>query len=250
LTQHPSNRGAPGRGTAAGVVLAGGSGTRLDAGENKAYLPLAGRCIASWALNALAAVPDVGPLLLVVRAQDRQRAQWVVEREVDAATVEIVLGGATRQESELNALRHLGGRIDAGLIDVVVIHDAARPLAHPTLVAGVIHAAREHGGALPAEPAEDLTAVDGDGLRVPDKRLSTVVRVQTPQAFAARPLLMAYEAAARARFVGTDTAETVQRFSDLPVQWIAGDPINFKITYPQDLLLAEAALAAASYRIT
>jgi 2-C-methyl-D-erythritol 4-phosphate cytidylyltransferase len=231
-------------------VLAGGNGTRFEADENKAYLPLAGRRIVSWAVNALAAVPGVDPLVLVVRPQDLDHARWVVEREIDARAVELVTGGATRQESELNALRHLAARIDAGRVDVVVIHDAARPLAHPTLVRGVIDAAREHGGAIPAEPAEDLTAVDDDGLRVPDKRLSAVVRVQTPQAFAAAPLLKAYEAAARAQFVGPDTAETVHRFSDLTVRWIAGDPTNFKITYPQDLLLAEAALAATDDRIS
>jgi 2-C-methyl-D-erythritol 4-phosphate cytidylyltransferase len=240
----------PGRGTAAGVVLAGGSGSRLGAGENKVYLPLAGRCVVSWALNALAAVAGVDPLVLVVRPEDRERARWVIDREVDAPAVELVTGGETRQESELHALRHLAGRIDAGAVDVVVIHDAARPLAQPTLVAGVIHAAREYGGAIPAEPVTDLAAVDDDGIRVPDERLRGVVRVQTPQAFAAAPLLAAYEAAARAAFVGPDTAETVQRFSDLAVHWISGDPVNLKITYPQDLLLAEAALAAANYRIT
>jgi 2-C-methyl-D-erythritol 4-phosphate cytidylyltransferase len=245
-----ASRRRPARATAAGVVLAGGSGTRFDAGENKVYLPLAGRSIVSWALNALAAVPDVDPLLLVVRPQDQQQAQWVIDREVDRPAVELVSGGATRQESELNALRHLAGRIDAGRVDIVVIHDAARPLAHPTLAAGVIHAARQHGGAFPAEFAEDLAAVDADGLRVHDQRLSTAVRVQTPQAFAAAPLLAAYEAAARAQFVGPDTAETVRRFSELSVHWIAGDPTNLKITHPQDLLLAEAALATANYRIS
>ncbi|GAA4705514.1 IspD/TarI family cytidylyltransferase [Phytohabitans rumicis] len=234
------------RARAAGVVLAGGSGARFRAEQNKAYLPLAGRSLASWSLRSLAATPDIGALVLVARQEDHRTARWIVEREVDDREVEVVWGGATRQESELNALRHLAGRIDAGEIDVVVIHDAARPLASPTLTAGVIHLAREHGGAIPCVPGEDLVEVDGDGA-VTGTHLRRLVRAQTPQAFAAEPLLTSYEAAARAGFVGTDTSSCLERFSTVKVHWLMGEAVNLKITYPQDLFLAEQILATAEY---
>jgi 2-C-methyl-D-erythritol 4-phosphate cytidylyltransferase len=66
------------------------------------------------------------------------------------------------------------------------------------------------------------------------------VRVQTPQVFAAAPLLEAYGRAAAAGFEGTDTASCVERFSALPVVHVAGEERNFKITYPHDLLVADA----------
>lgn len=233
---------------AAGVVLASGSGSRFGAGQNKAYLPLAGRSVASWALRSLAAAPEIGPLLLVARDEDHRHAQRVLQREADGREVELVTGGATRQESELNALRHLAGRIDAGAVDIVVMHDGARPLASSNLTAGVIHAARQHGGAIPAIPADDIAEVTDAGSTVGGV-LPGLVRAQTPQAFAAGDLLNAYEAAARAGFVGTDTASCIEQFSDVTVRWIFGEPHNVKITYAEDLFLAEQILAGSGYRL-
>jgi 2-C-methyl-D-erythritol 4-phosphate cytidylyltransferase len=230
---------------AAGVVLASGYGSRVGAELNKVYLPLAGRSLVSWSLDAIGGVPDIRVLVLVIRSQDREYADWVLDREVDRADVEIVHGGSTRQESELNALRHLAERIGSGLIDTVLIHDAARPLVSTELVTSVLRAARAHGGAIPGLPRDDLISVTPEGNRVTGAALSNVVAVQTPQGFWAGPLLAAYERAAAEDFVGTDTAACMAKFSDIPVRCIAGEQRNFKITYPGDLLLAEEVLAGA-----
>src|SRR5699024_4666915 len=96
-------------GRAAGVVLAGGSGTRVGAGLNKAFLPLAGRSIAAWGLNTLAAVEGVGPLVFVGRPDDLEHARFGDARETDVP-LEIITAGETQQESELMALRHLADR--------------------------------------------------------------------------------------------------------------------------------------------
>src|SRR5690606_9556417 len=101
------------RGRAAGVVLAGGSGTRVGAGINKAFLSLAGRSIAAWGLNTLASVEGIGYLVFVVRPEDLEHARFVEARETDVP-LEIIPGGDTRQESEVAALRHLADRIDSG----------------------------------------------------------------------------------------------------------------------------------------
>lgn len=130
------------------MVLAGGSGTRVGAGINKAFLPLAGRSIASWGINTLGAVQGVGILVFVVRPEDLEHARFVAARETDRP-LEIIPGGETRQDSELMALRHLADRIDAGTIDTVLIHDAARPLVSHGLASAVLHAAREHGERFP-----------------------------------------------------------------------------------------------------
>ncbi|WP_158894958.1 IspD/TarI family cytidylyltransferase [Amycolatopsis anabasis] len=232
---------------AAGVVLASGSGTRVGASLNKVYLPLAGRRLVSWSLDAFRRVPEIGVVVLVSRPQDSDLVDWVLDREVNGLRVEVVYGGDTRQASELRALRHLASRIDDGVIDTVLLHDAARPLISPELISGVLHSARRHGGAIPGLPADDIAAVDDEGERLAQRSPRAVIRAQTPQGFRAAPLLAAYEQAAREDFLGTDTASCMERFSELPVHWVRGEQQNFKITYPHDLLIAEQVLAASEY---
>ncbi|ASK66516.1 2-C-methyl-D-erythritol 4-phosphate cytidylyltransferase [Brachybacterium avium] len=236
-------------GRAAGVVLAGGSGTRVGAGINKAFLPLAGRSIAAWGLNTLSAVEGIGILVFVVRPDDLEHARFVDARETDSP-LEIITGGETRQESELLALRHLADRIDSGAIDTVLIHDAARPLVSRGLVSAVLHAARETGGAVPGIPATDIAAAGrGDALSGSSRHhRHALVRVQTPQGFHAATILDAYESAARADFVGTDTASCAEEYTDIPVTWVRGEETNFKITYAQDLLLAQDVVSALGLR--
>ncbi|TVT53682.1 2-C-methyl-D-erythritol 4-phosphate cytidylyltransferase [Amycolatopsis rhizosphaerae] len=229
---------------AAGVVLASGAGTRVGAGINKVYLPLAGRRLVSWSLAAFARVPAVGTLVLVTRPQDADLVDSVLDREVGGIGVEVVHGGQTRQESELNALRHLADRIGRGVVDAVLLHDAARPLLSPELITGVLRCAREHGGAIPGLPADDLRAIGADGVSLGEAPSGTVIRAQTPQGFRAAPLLEAYERAAREGFDGTDTASVMERFSALPVHWVRGEQQNFKVTYPHDLIVAERVLEA------
>jgi len=227
------------------VVLASGSGTRVGAEVNKVYLPLAGRRVVGWSLAALARVADIGVLVLVIRPEDRSLADDVLAAGPLAGTpVEVVHGGATRQESELMALRRLAERIGSGAIDAVLIHDAARPLVSAALAAAVLCAARESGGAIPGLPRDDLVPVAGD--LVADGPLDRAVTVQTPQGFLAAPLLHAYEQAAADGFVGTDTAACMARYSDVPTRCIAGDERNIKITYPYDIAIAERLLVDAA----
>ncbi|MGH3342982.1 MAG: IspD/TarI family cytidylyltransferase [Carbonactinosporaceae bacterium] len=223
---------------AAGVVLAGGVGARLGAGLNKAYLRLGGRSLIGWALHTLAGVPGVHPLVLVARPADRDAARRALERDAAELAVEMVTGGATRHGSEYSALRHLVGPIEAGDVDAVLIHDAARPLASVRLAGDVLRVARTTGGAVPGLPAGDLIEVRGARTRVAGGTRAAV-RVQTPQAFVASPLLAAFRAADASGFSGTDTASCVEAFSDVEVRWVPGEATNIKITYPHDLVLAE-----------
>ncbi|WP_298797375.1 IspD/TarI family cytidylyltransferase [Pseudonocardia sp. 73-21] len=237
-------------GRAAAIVLAGGSGTRVGGELNKVYLPLAGRSVISWSLNTFGAMREIGPVVLVIRAADRDLVDRVVDQEVEHDGVEIVTGGASRQESELAGLRHLASRIGGGAVDAVLIHDGARPLMSRALAAGVLEAARS-GGAVPGLPRDDLAAAAPDGTTLDGPAPEGIVAVQTPQGFRAAPLLAAYEEAARCGFVGTDTASCMQRFApDLPIRWIAGDERNFKITFAHDLLMAEVVLARAGHHLT
>jgi 2-C-methyl-D-erythritol 4-phosphate cytidylyltransferase len=216
------------------VVLAAGEGRRAGHETNKVLLPLAGRPIFLHSLRTAAALPEVGRVVLVVRRQDLETVESAVHDELPGTRVEVVIGGATRHESEWHALQRLRPFVKSGDTEVVVLHDAARPLAPVGLFRAVVAEARRHGGALPGclEPA--LVAL-ADGGEEP----ATVIAVQTPQAFRAAPLLAAYARAAEDGFVGTDTASCVERYTDIAVRWVPGHPANLKVTFPEDLALAE-----------
>jgi 2-C-methyl-D-erythritol 4-phosphate cytidylyltransferase len=229
---------------AAAVVLAGGSGTRLGAERNKVYLPLRGRPVLVWSIATFTDMPEVGAVVLVVRESDRPLADRMLAEHTTGG-VEVVIGGSTRQESELAGLRRLAARIEAGDIDAVLVHDAARPLAGRELASSVLAAARADGGAVPGLWRDDLAAAAPDGSSLAGPSPDGLVAVQTPQAFRAAPLLAAYEEAARCGFVGTDTASCMERFApDVPIRWVAGDDRNIKITYAHDLIVAEHAASA------
>lgn len=227
--------------TAVGVVLAAGIGSRVGADGNKAYLTLAGRAMVSWSVAAVAAAPGIARTILVFRRGERAQVQQLMAAELPDLPIEFVEGGDSRHGSEHNVLTHLAADIEAGSVDVVLIHDAARPLAQPALMAAAVQAARDHGGALPVLDAGAVARTDAAGRLTP--MTQSLVRVQTPQAFRAGPLLTAYRAAAEAGFEGTDTSSCVERFTDLAVHAIAGSAQNFKVTFAHDVAVAERLLS-------
>jgi 2-C-methyl-D-erythritol 4-phosphate cytidylyltransferase len=231
---------------AAVVMLAAGEGSRVGHDTNKVLLPLAGRRVFTWAIRWARELPQVTHTVLVIRERDRDAVIAALDREVDGPEVQVVLGGDSRHGSEWAALQVLAPAIDAGELDVVVIHDAARPLAGTALFSSVIQSGLAHGGAIPVVTQGALTALGHDE----DPPHTRVVAVQTPQAFLAGPLLAAYAEAAAEGFVGTDTASCMERYTDLPVHSVPGDPRNVKITFAEDLFLAERLLAKANWDLS
>lgn len=210
----------------AAVVLAGGSGSRVGASVNKVLLPLAGRPVLAHSLATARAV-GADPVVAVVRRHDLP----ALAGHLDGVTV--VDGGARRHDSEWAALQALASAIDAGRLEVVAIHDGARPLASQDLWRSVLDAAAECGGALPGRPVGGVLGRDG-------RSAGDLVAVQTPQAFWAPALLAAYRAAGSDGFAGTDTAACWERYGPgLPVRAVPAPATNLKITFPEDVALAE-----------
>ena len=218
------------------VVLAAGSGTRFGHSTNKVWLALNGlRIISHSLLNATRSFPDCR-VVLVIDPADVVMASDVLAREIPQIPVELVNGGPSRHDSEFEALKHLASDIGSGKIDVVLIHDGARPLASSRLFSEVVKAAQLHGGALPA--------IDIDPLEIDIVTADRIARVQTPQAFRAKEVLAAYMQAEEDRFTGTDTAACMEQyFPDTESVAVPGEVTNIKITYPQDLVLAEKIIA-------
>ena len=221
---------------AAVVILAAGAGTRVGAGSNKVLLPLDDVPVLAWSVRDALALDDVRRVLVVVRRGEQDVVADALAPHLGDREVGVVEGGPSRHASEWNALRALRPEIAAGEIDVVAIHDGARPLAGRELFVATIAAARERGGAIPVVPLPGLLARDG-------RLLPELDGVQTPQAFRAADLLAAYTGAAAEDFDGTDTAACFARYTELPIAAVPSTPRNLKITFPEDLALAERLLA-------
>lgn len=214
------------------VIVAAGSGTRVGGEVNKVLLPLRGVPVLVWSVRDALALPDLCRLVLVVRSEDRAAVEAAVAPHLGDREVLVVDGGATRHASEWAGLQVLADDVASGAVDVVVVHDGARPLAGAGLWRAVVDAAHEVGGAIPVVPVTRLLHADLTPLA------DDAGAVQTPQAFRAADLLRAYRAAADDGFEGTDTAACVAAYADLPVAAVPGTSLNLKVTFPEDVALA------------
>lgn len=222
----------------AAIILAGGSGSRVQRDVNKVYIPIGERDMLEYSLETMDRSPRISQVALVVREEDQARAELLIAETMPSKLSHVVVGGATRHLSEIAGLRAFQEDIESGAIDIVAIHDGARPFMTLELLDQLIDAAVIHGGSVPGLPIEEplyRTTEDGVVMLPPD----SICRVQTPQVFHALPLLHAYEASLEAGFAGVDTAETVERFTDLSVRIVPGDPRNIKVTFVEDFFTAE-----------
>lgn len=221
----------------AAIVLAGGRGARLRGGINKVFLPVRDRAVVDYSIRAFQRAKDVDRIVVAVRPEDRYRLDHLTGGKV-GPSLSTVAGGSTRHQSEVRALESIAESIEAGAIDLVAIHDGARPFMTHEILEACVAAAGRFGGAVPGlSPDAPLYQIHEDGVR--PLPVDFLVRAQTPQVFRAQPLLSAYRASVEAAFEGVDTAETVEKFSSLEVAVVPGDERNMKITLVEDLFVAE-----------
>ncbi|HEU4782087.1 MAG TPA: 2-C-methyl-D-erythritol 4-phosphate cytidylyltransferase, partial [Ktedonobacterales bacterium] len=210
---------------------------------NKVLLTLHGTPILVRALAAFERTPRVTETLLVAYPDEVEICRGLVAEYALAKVVAVIPGGATRHQSEDRALTWLRTRIEAGEIALLLVHDGARPLVTPDEIAALITATATTGGALlAAAPDETLLQLNGEGKVTRAWPSEELALAQTPQAFDARRLLAAYDAARVDGFEGSDTAASFERAGG-QVRVALGPPTNLKITTPDDLLRAEALLA-------
>jgi len=227
----------------AAVIAAAGRGERLGGPDNKAFVELAGRPLVSYPLGLFRKCPEVGEIILVVAPEDVERARQLLRAKTDRSE-RAVAGGAKRQESVAAALAEVRASTD-----LVVVHDAARPLAKPELVQRCLEQARVHGAAAAAVRATDtVKEADPEGVVRATLDRSRIWLVQTPQAFRRALLEEAHRSAAAAGVTATDDAFLVERLGH-PVWLVEGDPDNIKITYPDDVRRGEQVLRRRGSRL-
>lgn len=214
----------------AGIILAAGRGERMGAGTEKAFLELDGLPLIAYSLRAFDTCASIDGIVVVAPASRMDEVRALCAKLAIVKPVEVVSGGSTRQQSVMAGLSAL-----APEIEIAAIHDAARALVTPDLIAATVASALEHGSGVAASKVVDTLKVADDAMRA----VSTVDRsrlwaVATPQTFRADVIRSAYAAVAQRGIDVTDDAGALEACGQQArlVEW--REP-NFKITFPEDL---------------
>jgi 2-C-methyl-D-erythritol 4-phosphate cytidylyltransferase len=220
------------------ILPAAGLGTRMAGPQPKQFLSLDGLPILIHSLRAFASVERVTGIYVAVRGSEIERVQAQIAEYGLEAKVRVVEGGDNRQESVSHALAALQARPE----DIVLVHDAVRPLIDAATIDRTIDAVELHGAAIVGLPAVDtikqVERTAHGALIVSTIPREYVVLAQTPQGFRFGLLQQAFAEAMSDGFVGTDEASVVERAGH-PVAVVHGSQVNLKITQPGDLELAE-----------
>lgn len=232
------------------IIPAAGLGTRMapvpsakdkNPHPSKQFTELAGTPILIHTLRKFAAVDAVSEIWVALRENEIDAFRERLEKEakdVLRKRVELVVGGEHRQQSVEHALNAVKAAPD----DIVLVHDAVRPLVSPEIIHEVIEAAKKYGAAIAGLPAVDTVkqverTAEGAIIKATIPRAG-VVLAQTPQGFRYDVIKKVFDEATADGFMGTDEASLAER-AGREVAVVMGSPRNIKITSPGDMELAE-----------
>jgi 2-C-methyl-D-erythritol 4-phosphate cytidylyltransferase len=230
------------------VVLGGGMGQRIGGPLPKQLLALRGRTLVEHCVAAFAQAPGVDEILVVMARGYTEQVRTVLADGGYHKVTAVIEGGVTRPDSTRAALAAIAGPPGAPAGEAadcgVLLHDAARPLVDQRIIADCVAALREHEAAGVAVPASDTMVVTDNGVMQSIPRRESLLRCQTPQCFRLDVITRAHQlAAADPDFAPTDDCGVVLRYlPGVDVHIVPGSERNIKITYPQDLAVAEALL--------
>ena len=226
--------------TVAAVIAAGGSGIRMSSAVPKQFLELVGKPVLLHALERVVPLDGLIGVVIALPAKHLRQARGILASRSWPVPVKCVAGGATRQESVRRAVAQAPRRAD-----IILVHDAVRPLCDGETMRRVLEAAWSTGSAVPGLPAtETIQRVSRRGQVLATPPREELCAIQTPQCFRAGILKAALERAHKANFLGTDESSVVH-WAGHRVVVVPGSPSNIKITHPIDLQVAELLLSGA-----
>ena len=219
------------------ILAAGGSGTRMGAEVNKIFLDILGFPVIARTLSVLNNSKYIDEIIIVTKEQDLAGCHDIV-REFNINKVKtITVGGSTRQESVRNGLFEVSGNAD-----IVMVHDAARPLVTPYHLEEVINAAKEYGAAALGVPEKNtLKQIDSDGFIAQTVDRSMIYAIHTPQVFAKELIERMYKYAEENGISATDDCMLAEILGE-KIKMVEDSYENIKITTPDDLIIAEQIL--------
>ena len=209
------------------VLAAAGTGSRFGSDTPKQFIPFEGKPLYLHALERFSSFFEVAVLVLPEGWKERVDNQVRSLSYRDRLFLEI--GGPRRQDSVYQGLNRLGEDIE-----MVLVHDAARPFTSSELIAAVIEQTRQHEACVPVVPVADTLKQVSDGRIVRTLDRKGLSLVQTPQGFEINLLKRAFQQAIQDGFYGTDEATLVERLGS-PVHVVAGERSNLKVTCKGDL---------------
>jgi 2-C-methyl-D-erythritol 4-phosphate cytidylyltransferase len=232
------------------VVLGGGTGQRIGAPLPKQLLGLGGRTLLEHCVAAFEQAPGVDEILVVMADGYVETARAMLADGGYRKVAGVIPGGVARPDSTRVALAAIAASVSSACGDPadcgVLLHDAARPLVDQRIIADCVAALGVHEAAGVAVPASDTIVITDNGVMHSMPRRETLWRCQTPQCFRLPVIARAHElASADPDFAPTDDCGVVLRYlPDVGVHIVPGNERNLKVTYPQDLAVAEALLAS------
>lgn len=215
------------------VIVAGGTGSRMNSDIPKQFLLLKGRPVLYYTINTFLQAYDDLNIILVLPEEHVAAGQEIIDAFFDYNRIKITIGGRTRFHSVQNGLQLINDE------SIVFVHDAVRCLISFELIHRCYDAAIENGSAIPVIDSKDsIRLLTEDGNEALER--NAVKQVQTPQTFHSKIILPAYQIDYKDKF--TDDASVVEAFG-LKVQLVVGEENNFKITRPVDLIIAAQLLS-------
>lgn len=224
----------------AALVAAAGAGLRMNTTKRKQYIILEEKPVLARSLNLFVNHPAVTEIIAVIPPGDTDVVIKLLKPFCPMERIRLVEGGNTRQESVSRGLRVVSSNVD-----LICIHDAARPLASTRLLDRLIEAAHCCDAAVPVVALTDtVKEVSEDGFVLLTPERERLRLVQTPQVFKRQLIIDAYEEAARSKVIATDDASLVELLGK-QVKAVPGETVNLKITSSLDLLVASFLLKGA-----
>ena len=212
------------------VIVAAGTGSRMNMGINKQFIKLEGKEIIAYTIEKFYNNLNIEDIVVVVKEDESEFFKKEILDKYNFKNVKIAYGGKERQDSVYNGLKLLDEKCD-----VVLIHDGARPFVSDKIIDKSIEEAKEHKAIVVGVPVKDtIKVIDNDKNIVDTPNRSVLWAVQTPQTFDYNILIDAYKDAFKNKFYGTDDAMLVERIG-YKVKMLEGSYNNIKITTQEDL---------------
>lgn len=212
------------------VIVAAGTGSRMNMGINKQFIKLEEKEIIAYTIEKFYNNSNIEDIVVVVKEDESEFFKKEILDKYNFKNIKIAYGGKERQDSVYNGLKLLDKKCD-----VVLIHDGARPFVSDKIIYNCIEEVKEHKAIVVGVPVKDtIKIIDNDKNIVDTPNRSVLWAVQTPQTFDYNILIDAYKDAFKSGFYGTDDAMLVERIG-YKVKMVEGSYNNIKITTQEDL---------------
>lgn len=218
------------------IILSGGVGSRMGLGIPKQYVEVNGKPILDFCMQTFLLHENIDSIVIVVAPEWKDYVIKNLAKTKPSKPIFYAIPGETRQYSILNALKVAKEKCESDN-DIVIIHDGARPLVSDELISRCINACQTCDGVMPVIPVKDTTYLSKDGKHIEallDR--NTLWSGQAPEAFKIGKYWKAYESLSHNDLLKINGSTELAFKAGLQCRMIEGDPMNFKITTPEDLI--------------